>query len=98
VATFSNLSIDKASAGYTLTATAGAVNQASASFSIIAGAATQLVFTVQPVNTAAGANITPAVVVTAQDGFNNTATSFGSAVMVAITGGTGKREPRCPAC
>jgi hypothetical protein len=90
VATFSNLNIDKASAGYTLTATAGAVNRASSTFSIIAGTATQLVFTVQPVNTAAGASVTPDVVVTAQDGFNNTATSFGSAVTVAITGGTGK--------
>lgn len=89
VATFSNLNIDKASAGYTLTATAGAVTSTSATFSIIAGAATQLVFTVQPVNTAAGANVTPAVVVTAHDGFNNTATSFASGVTVAITGGTG---------
>ncbi|HEY7684615.1 MAG TPA: hypothetical protein VH833_00785, partial [Gemmatimonadales bacterium] len=90
VATFSNLSIDKASAGYTLTATAGAVNRASGTFNIIAGAATQLVFSVQPVNTAAGASVTPAVVVTAQDAFNNNATSFANAVTVAITGGTGK--------
>ena len=90
VATFSNLSIDKAATGYTLTAAAGAVNKASTAFSIIAGAATQLVFSVQPVNTAAGATVAPAVVVTAQDGFNNSATSFGNAVTVAITGGTGK--------
>ncbi len=90
VATFSNLSIDKASAGYTLTATANAVNRASGTFSIIAGTATQLVFTVQPVATAAGASVTPAVVVTARDAFNNNAASFANAVTVAITGGTGK--------
>ncbi|MGH7615224.1 MAG: beta strand repeat-containing protein, partial [Gemmatimonadales bacterium] len=89
VATFSNLSIDKASPGYTLTATAGAVNQTSASFSIIAGSATQLVFTMQPGNTLAGASVTPAVIVTAQDVFNNSASSFANAVTVAITGGTG---------
>ncbi len=88
VATFSNLTINKASPGYTLTATAGAVSQGSGAFSIIAGAATQLVFTTQPVNTLAGATMS-SVVVTAQDGFNNTALSFGSGVTVAITGGTG---------
>src|SRR5207249_1583647 len=66
VATFSGLSIDKAGTGYTLTAT-GAGSATSAAFNITAGTATQLVFSVEPTTTAAGAAITPAVQVTAQD-------------------------------
>src|SRR5204862_5418511 len=65
VATFSGLSIDKAGTGYTLTA-AGAGSTTSATFNITAGTATQLVFTVQPSTTVAGAAITPDGQVTAQ--------------------------------
>src|SRR5205807_577816 len=75
VATFSGLSIDKVGTGYTLTAT-GAGSTASPAFNITAGAATQLVFCVQPSTTTAGAAITPAVEVTAQDAGGNTATGF----------------------
>src|SRR5207244_2698341 len=61
-------------------------------FNITAGSATQLVFTGQPSNTAAGASITPAVQVTARDGQGNTATGFTGNVTVAIganrSGGT----------
>src|SRR5438034_1393792 len=77
VATFANLSIDKAGTGYTLTAT-GAGSATSTAFNITAGTATQLAFTVQPVNTSAGATITPAVRVTVQDAFGNRVTSFPS--------------------
>ncbi|HET7250882.1 MAG TPA: hypothetical protein VFI79_13615 [Gemmatimonadales bacterium] len=90
VATFSNLSIDKAGTGYKLTATAGTGSGQSNAFNVAAGAATQLVFATQPTATAAGSNIAPAVVVTAQDQFGNTATSFANAITMAITGGTGK--------
>ena len=89
VATFPGLSIDKAGAGYILTATAGAVSKQSSTFAISPAPPTQLVFTTQPVQTAAGATI-PTVVVTAEDQFNNVATSFVNQVTVAITGGTGK--------
>src|SRR5204862_81349 len=65
VATFANLSIDKVGTGYTLTAT-GAGSATSAAFNITAGTATQLVFSVQPSTTPAGAAVTPAVPVTAQ--------------------------------
>src|SRR5207237_975252 len=75
VATFSGLSIDKAGTGYTLTAT-GAGSTTSTAFNITAGTATALVFSVEPTNTVAGAAITPAVEVTAQDGNGNTATGF----------------------
>src|SRR5205814_499712 len=71
VATFSGLSIDKAGTGYTLTAT-GAGSTTSAAFNITAGTATQLVFSVQPSTTVAGAAITPAVQVTAQDASGKT--------------------------
>ncbi len=89
VATFTGVNIDKAGAGYKLTATAGAVSVQSAAFTISAAPPTQLVFTTQPVQTAAGATI-PTVVVTAEDQFNNVATAFANAVTVAISSGTGK--------
>src|SRR5213079_3163398 len=83
VATFSGLSIDKAGTGYTLTAT-GVGSTTSTAFNITAGTATALVFSVEPTNTVAGAAITPAVEVTAQDGNGNTATGFTGNITVAI--------------
>jgi len=50
---------------------------------------TQLVFTQPPTTTPAGAAITPAVQVTAQDGLGNTVTSFGGSVAVALAGNPG---------
>ena len=90
LATFNSLSINKAGVGYKLTATGGAGSGTSNAFNITAAVATQLVFATQPTATAAGSNITPAVVVTAQDQFGNNAASFANAITVAITGGTGK--------
>ncbi|HKE91933.1 MAG TPA: hypothetical protein VKB45_16485 [Gemmatimonadales bacterium] len=84
VATFNTLSIDKIGTGYRLAATSGSLNNSSNAFSIVSGAATHLVFSVQPVSTGAGAIITPAVVVTAQDALDNTATGFSGIVTVAI--------------
>src|SRR5207249_1081749 len=55
VAIFYALSLDKSGTGYTLTATASGLSAAtSAPFDITPGAATHLVFTVQPANTTAG--------------------------------------------
>ena len=92
VATFSNLDVDKAGTGYTLTAGANGVTGAtSASFNITA-VATMLVFTVQPSSAVPDAPITPAVKVTAQDAGGNAVTSFTGSVTVAIgtnpSGGT----------
>src|SRR5207245_1302242 len=85
VATFPGLSIDKSGVGYTLTAAAsGLAPGTSVTFNVTAGAATQLVFTVQPSNATAGLAITPAVRVTAQDALGNTATGFTGTVTVAI--------------
>src|SRR5207248_1035886 len=83
VATFSGLSIDKAGTGYTLTA-ARAGSTTSTASNIPPDAAPILVFSVQPTTTAAGAAITPAVQITAQDGNGNTATGFTGNITVAI--------------
>src|SRR5207247_1470371 len=73
----------KVGTGYTLTAT-GAGSTTSAAFNITAGTATQLVFSVQPSTSTAGAAITPAVEVTAQDAGGNTATGLTGNITVAI--------------
>jgi len=85
LAKFSDLSIDKAGTGYTLSfASAGLLGVTSLEFNITSAAATRVVFTVQPTNTAAGATITPPVQVTALDAFGNVATGFTGKVTVAI--------------
>ncbi|HET9709845.1 MAG TPA: invasin domain 3-containing protein, partial [Gemmatimonadales bacterium] len=72
VATFANLKIDKAAAGYTLMASSGALTQGtSLGFAITVGPAAKLAFAVQPSNAAAGAAITPAVQVAVQDAGGN---------------------------
>src|SRR5262249_26679771 len=54
VATFGNLSIDKAGTGYTLAASStGLTGATSSAFNILVGAATHLAFLQQPTNTAA---------------------------------------------
>jgi hypothetical protein len=84
-ATFTNLSIDKVGTGYILTfSTPGLASKSSRSFNINPGAATKLAFTVQPTNTLAGATITPAVQVSAQDGFGNLVPAFAGSVTVAV--------------
>jgi hypothetical protein len=85
VATFADLTIDRTGPGYTLQATSGPLAAAtSAPIDVTAGVATQLAFTVQPSNTAAGATITPVVQVRARDVQGNTATSFTGDVTIAI--------------
>jgi len=85
LATFSNLRIDKASPGYTLVATAnGLPNAPSIAFTVVPGSASQLVFTVAPSNTPAGATIRPPVQVTAYDAVGNQATNFVGSLLVTI--------------
>jgi len=87
VATFSNLYLDKAGPGYTLTATAtGLTSATSAAFAIAAAPAARLGFTVQPSDAMGGAAITPPVQVTALDPFGNVATAFQESVTVALGG------------
>src|SRR5438093_105601 len=90
VATFSTLRVDKSGTGYALSATATGLSAATSTpFNVTSGTATRLAFTVQPTNTMAGATITPAVEVTAQDAFGNTVPGFTGNVTAAITPGTG---------
>jgi len=90
VATFSTLSINKSGTGYRLKASSGSLTAAtSASFTISAGPASQLVFTAQPASGVAGAALVPAVTVTARDALGNVADSYTGTVTVAITSGTG---------
>jgi len=91
VATFADLSIDQVGTGYTLRASSGALTSiVSTAFSVTTIDVGVLVFTVQPVTTAAGTAIT--VEVTVQDGLGNTVTGFTGDVTIAIgtnpTGGT----------
>ena len=84
IATFSALTIDKAGTGYTLSAAASGVTDATTTaFDIMVGAATKLVFSTQPGNTVAGVAI-GAVSVTAQDSAGNTVPGFTGDVTVAI--------------
>src|SRR3989442_6062379 len=62
----------------------GGLSGMSSGFSITAGSAGTLVFTVQPTSTVAGASITPAIEVTARDANGNTATGFTGNVTLAI--------------
>src|SRR5438034_759576 len=62
----------------------GAGSVRSTELNVTAGTATALVFSVEPTNTVAGAAITPAVQVTAQDASGNTASGFTGNITVAI--------------
>jgi len=93
VATFANLSIDKAASGYALTANGGGLPQAiSTSFAILAGTGNKLAFIVQPSNTTVGTAISPAIQVAVQDASGNTITSATDSIRLSLfptTGGLG---------
>jgi hypothetical protein len=94
VATFANLTLDKAASGYTLTASADGVTgeATSVTFAVTPAGASVIVFAQQPSNTVAGQPITPAVRVAVRDAFGNTVTTDASSITVAIgtnpSGGT----------
>jgi hypothetical protein len=71
--TFSAVSIDKVGVGYTLSANDGALSATSGPFTIIPGAATQLVFVTQPTNLQAGMSTSAGISV--EDSFGNVETS-----------------------
>jgi len=89
LATFDDLSIDKAGAGYTLTATAtGLTSATSDPFTIIADSSnTKLVFVTSPGETPALAPLTPNPVVEVQDTYGNTVTTATYEITVSVTGG-----------
>src|SRR5207245_1555402 len=85
IATYLDLSVNKAGTGYTLTASASGVpSVTSTAFDVTPGTATQLAFTVQPANTVAGAVIGPAVQVTALDAAGNPVPGYSGNVTVTL--------------
>ena len=86
VATFADPRLDRAGTGYTLiaSANAGALTTESDPFSIGAGSAQTLAFTVGPSAAVAGAPLAPAIVVSARDAFGNVATGFNGSVSLAL--------------
>ncbi len=88
VATFSNLSINKTGAGYTLTAaSSGLTGATSGSFNITVGAAAQVVFTTEPGSGTGGTAWATQPRVAIQDAFGNATTSTAS-VTLSIASGT----------
>jgi hypothetical protein len=86
VTTFSGCKLDKAGS-YTLRASDTRVTGDSASFTVLAGAATRLVFSTQPAGATGGSAFTTQPVVTAQDAAGNTATSYSGTVALSIASG-----------
>ncbi len=85
VATFTDLSVDKAGSGYTLQASStGLTPMTSPAFGVDPGAASALVFLAQPANGPAGAAIGPAVRVAVQDAQGNQLTAFNSPITVSL--------------
>ncbi|QSQ25269.1 hypothetical protein JY651_10210 [Pyxidicoccus parkwayensis] len=85
VATFSNLTLSRTGTGYTLVASSGTLPAvASTAFDVSAGAASQLVFTVAPTNTTAGASFTPDVQVGVRDASGNPVTSSTASITLAL--------------
>src|SRR5438093_2509073 len=93
VASFPDLSVAHAGAGYTLQASATlsgtTLTATSNSFTISPAVAKRLVFTGQPSTSPAGSATTPAIRVTARDSFGNTATGFAANVTLAIGNNAG---------
>ena len=83
LASFSNLAIDLAGAGYTLQVTSGSLSASSAAIVVRAVQATRLVVVAQPpADIVAGTRF--GVSVYAEDNFGNLAASFGGTVNVAL--------------
>jgi len=90
VATFNDLTLDKAGTGYSLTAKSGSLSAAtSTTFAIEAGSAATLSFVSQPTTVAKDSIITPSVTIVVQDAFGNPVTASTLTVSVAIASGTG---------
>ena len=86
VVTFNDLKINTAGTGYTLQVTAANLTSAtSTAFNITAGAASKLIFSVEPTNTQAGSVITPAVIVHAVDQFDNLVSGYSGSVTIILS-------------
>lgn len=87
IATFTDLSIDKAGTGYTLKAAGSTYSTsgvASSTFNITVGSAYQLAFTTEPSGAIAGSAFSTQPVVTVQDQGGNTVTGSSASITLAI--------------
>ncbi|HYC51187.1 MAG TPA: Ig-like domain-containing protein [Gemmatimonadaceae bacterium] len=90
VATFSDLSINKAGNGYTLAAASNALTGATSStFNINSGAAAKLAFSIQPTSSIAGDPLSPAVQVEIRDANDNLVTSARDPITIAFSANPG---------
>ena len=84
-ATFTDVRIDRAASGYTVSAeTKGLVGATSGAFDVTPGAAAAVRYTAQPTSTTAGSDITPAVQVQAVDTFGNPVSQFSGMVTITL--------------
>jgi hypothetical protein len=89
-AQFSDLSLDKIGAGYTMTATStGLMAATSSSFDIVSGAPVKLGFTVQPTSGTAGAILVPSVQVTIEDVLGSPALGADATITLALANARG---------
>ena len=89
-AVFSDLNIQQAGVGYTLTASSGTLTSAtSAAFDITADVAASMRFGQQPTSSVAGVPFSPAVAVEILDQYGNPATGTPTGVLVAIENNAG---------
>lgn len=85
-ATFTDVRVDRAASGYTMSAeTNGLSGVTSTAFDITPGAAATATYVAQPTSTTTGANITPAVQVQVVDAFGNAVTQYSGPVTVTLT-------------
>jgi len=89
IATFANLSIDKAGNGYTLNATATLAGATSNPFNIGVGVPSKLVFTTEPGGGTGGSAFATQPVVTVEDAGGNPVTGFAQNVTLAIQNNAG---------
>ncbi|MFP4468599.1 MAG: DUF2341 domain-containing protein [Bacteroidales bacterium] len=91
IATFDQLSINKAGDGYTLRASASSLSaDVSGAFNITPAAPAQLVFDGQPSNSVAGESISPEVTVNVLDTYNNLVTDADNNITLAIDNNPGQ--------
>ena len=96
VATFTNLSIDNAGTGYTLTATSNPARATATSSAFNVGAA-KLVFTTQPSGGARGTAFPTQPTVTAEDVNGHAVTAYTATVSLSIKGATSAALSACSA-
>ncbi len=87
VATFDDLSISKAKAGYALRATFGTLTATSSTFAVTHAAPANVVFTAQPADAVAGATLNE-VQVTVRDSFGNVATGSTADIALGLSSAT----------